>query len=285
MSALDELRALFATARFDLGEEADEALRSLADENASWARTMPARLARAGILELGFARLLAAELRISLEGGERLERVARPAIFVANHSSHLDAPLILTSLPVAWRDQTAVAAAADYFFTTWWMSAAASLAFNLYPVGRGGSRRAPGLSRNLLAEGWSLLIFPEGSRSADGKLGRFKPGAAALAVDLGLPVVPVALHGTYRAMPRGRNWPIPGRPRVGVRFGGALTPETGETVTAFSRRCRRALEALLEEDESTWWQTVRTREEKPTPAEMPHASWRRIWESSRPDRP
>ena len=118
-------------------------------------------------------------------------------IFVANHASHLDTPLILLSLPDEWRRRTAVAAAADYFFDTWWRAVGSALLFNTFPIDRRGGAMSttPG---EVLADGWSLVIFPEGTRSKDGWMGKFRMGAAFLAREHGVPVVPVAHRGHLR---------------------------------------------------------------------------------------
>jgi 1-acyl-sn-glycerol-3-phosphate acyltransferase len=102
-----------------------------------------------------------------VEGLDVLSRIEGPVIFVANHASHLDTPLILLSLPDEWRRRTAVAAAADYFFDTWWRAVGSVLLFNTFPIDRrGGSMSAtPG---EVLADGWSLVIFPEGTRRTAG---------------------------------------------------------------------------------------------------------------------
>ena len=63
------------------------------------------------------------------------------------------------------------------------------------------------LMAHALREGGNLLIFPEGTRSPDGKIGDFKPTFAALAIESGVPVVPVAISGAIRALPRGRHFP------------------------------------------------------------------------------
>ena len=73
------------------------------------------------------------------------------------------------------------------------------------------SARRPG---DLLADGWNVVVFPEGTRSPDGWMERFRMGAAYLAVEHGVPVIPVGIKGSFAAMPRGRGWPIPGRPAV-----------------------------------------------------------------------
>ena len=150
-------------------------------------------------------------MRTKVEGLDVLDRIDGPVIFAANHASHLDTPLILLSLPDQWRRKTGVAAAADYFFDTWWRAVGSSLFFNTFPIDRRGGSMAttPG---EVLADGWSLVIFPEGTRSKDGWMGSFRMGAAFLAHEHGVPVVPVAHRGTFAAMPRGQGWPSPGPP-------------------------------------------------------------------------
>ena len=147
---------------------------------------------------------------------------------MANHASHLDTPLILLSLPDEWRRRTAVAAAADYFFDTWWRAVGSAMVFNTFPIDRRGGTMAttPG---DLLAEGWSLVIYPEGTRSKDGWVGRFQLGAAYLATQYGVPVVPIAHRGTFAAMPRGQNWPSRGRRQLTLRFGEPIWPGEDES--------------------------------------------------------
>ena len=168
-----------------------------------WSRTGPARALREVAQKGGLAPLFRSQVRTHVEGLDVLDGVDGPVIFVANHASHLDTPLILLSLPDEWRRRTAVAAAADYFFDTWWRAVGSAVLFNTFPIDRRGGVMAttPG---DVLADGWSLVVFPEGTRSKDGWMGRFRSGAAWLAVEHGVPVVPVAHRGTFAAMPRGR---------------------------------------------------------------------------------
>ena len=79
-----------------------------------------------------------------------------------------------------------MAAAADYFFDTWWRAVGSSLFFNTFPIDRRGGTMAttPG---EVLADGWSLVIFPEGTRSQDGWMGNFRMGAAFLALEHDVP--------------------------------------------------------------------------------------------------
>jgi 1-acyl-sn-glycerol-3-phosphate acyltransferase len=250
----------------------------------AWARSRPARTAREGILRFVFKPLVWTETDPAVEGLDHLDAVRPPVLFVANHASHVDTPLFLCSLPRSWRAKTAVAAAADYFFDVWWRAATTALVFNTFPIERTGGKRATTTARKLIVEGWNVLVFPEGTRSKDGWLGRWRHGAARLAIQYRLPVVPVALRGTYAAMPRGRSWPLKGRLPVSVRFGPALLPEEGEDFRALSRRMQLALARLWDEDASSWYASLRRAAEGSTPSiGGPHApTWRRVWESSRP---
>jgi 1-acyl-sn-glycerol-3-phosphate acyltransferase len=226
---------------------------------------------------------VASQLRPHIAGLDVLERVDPPCVFVANHASHLDTALLLTALPEAWRRRTAVAAAADYFFDVAWRGFSSALVFNTFPIerGRGSGATAPAV---LLDEGWNVLVYPEGTRSADGWMGRFRYGAAYLALAASVPVVPVALRGTFAAMPRDRAWPARGRPPVRLRFGPAVRAGPGEEPRAFGDRIRASLARLMDEDASTWWEASRRAAEgtTPDPAGPPVARWRRIWAASAP---
>ena len=230
------------------------------------------------------APILKFELNWRIYGLESLDSVEPPVVFVGNHSSHLDAPLLLTSLPRSWRRRCAVGAASDYFFDVMWRSFATALVFNAFPIERKGRLRGTKVAGGLLDDGWSLILFPEGTRSTDGLMGDFRPGAALIAVMKNVPVVPVALSGAYAAMPRGKSWPVPGKPTVTVRFGSAMRPEDGEGTRDFSDRIRRQVALLLDEDRTTWWDALRRDAdgEAPEGPDPNAAHWRRVWESTRP---
>lgn len=182
--------------------------------------------------------------RVTVKGADRVEAIEGPFIMVANHSSHLDAPLLFGSTPYKKARYLAAGAAADYFFDVKWRKWLTALFFNAFPVDRAGSRTRPGVSKKLLDLGVPLLIFPEGGRSKDGTMGRFKAGAAALSMSAGVPCVPVALVGASTAMPRGRNWPLPGRQPVTVVFGAPMSATEGESADDFAKRLRHAVAEL-----------------------------------------
>jgi len=247
-----------------------------------WARTPAARAARAALQVGGLVPLVHAEVRPAVAGAEVLDAVRGPCVLVANHSSHLDSAVLLTALPAEWRRRTAVAAAADYFFDAWWRAAGTALVFGTVPIERrgGAPSRTPG---ELLAAGWNVVVFPEGTRSVDGRLGRFRSGAAVLALTAGVPLLPVAIRGSYAAMPRGRSWPRPGRPPVRLRFGPPLHPVPGEDAPALTARLRAEVARLLEEDSTDWWSSLHRPASPQPPAGAPAASsWRHAWAASAP---
>jgi 1-acyl-sn-glycerol-3-phosphate acyltransferase len=267
-----------------------------------WARTVSAQRARKMLQRAVLTPLTWSQTNPEIQGLDHLDTVKGPVVFVANHTSHLDTPLIIGSLPKRFSDKLAVGAAADYFFDARWRAAITALVFNAFPVERHRSRRLRSLAPFLLAKGWSLLLFPEGTRSEDGWMSPLRLGAAHLCVSNKVPIVPVVLRGTYAAMPRGRNWPLPGRPRVVVRYGPALTPEDGEGARGFNLRVGQAIARLWAEEDLGWYKSLRAQAEgrlalptgpeavvtgplaAPAPSTPPAkvVSWRRTWESTRP---
>lgn len=231
--------------------------------------------------------LLRALTRPEIHGRDLIEPLPGQAVLVANHASHLDAPLILCSLPRALAERTAVGAAADYFFTSKWRALATALVFNGFPLDRHGRRQSPSLITKLVDDGWSLLLFPEGTRSEDGWMTGLRPGAAHLCVGGGIPALPIAIRGSYAAMPRGRTWPRGGRPRVALHFGRPLWPADGESVRDFNARLQAAVARLWDEHDVGWWEALRGSSggraaDQFTVAEGPAAArWRRVWESTR----
>ena len=141
----------------------------------------------------------------------------------------------MCSLPERWQKKTAVGAARDYFFDVWWRQAFTALVYAGFPIDRGrGGTSAIDKARELVDEGWSIVVFPEGTRSQDGHMQRFRHGASRLAIELGVGVVPIAIVGAYQAMPKGRFWPKAGRPVVTMRYGPPIYPEEGESHQSLS---------------------------------------------------
>ena len=179
-----------------------------ADLDRPWAWSLPARVVREFSICGVFNAIVHTYASTEVRGREQLASLDGPAIFVANHNSHVDTPVLLRALPARWRRRTAVTAAADYFYSSRLLGSAVSLAFGTVPLerrGGAGTRRAAGLGP-LIDAGWSLVVFPTGTRSRDGRVGRLRTGAAVLAARHSLPIVPVHISGTRAAMPVGSGW-------------------------------------------------------------------------------
>ena len=200
-----------------------------------WVRAAVQRLTLWPVLSL-FCRPLVVEGRANLAG-------PGPFVFVANHSSHADTALILRALPASLRRKTSPAAAEDYFFKTKaraWMVRLLVGAFPFPRHGRLGLRRA----RALLAQGRSVILFPEGTRSTDGRVHDFRCGAASLACG-STTLVPVAITGAGDVLPKGTRFPR--RAGVVVRFGAPIRPPADADPRTVSDDLRERVVAMLGE--------------------------------------
>jgi 1-acyl-sn-glycerol-3-phosphate acyltransferase len=230
-----------------------------------WARVEPVRSIRYLIQRLLLLPFTEAMVHPQVEGREWVKELKRPAIFAANHSSHADVSLILYSLTDQARDRTVVAAAADYWFKHRFLGNVVSLFLNTFPFSRtGGAQAQLHSSSQLLKSGWNLVLFPEGSRSPDGRIQEFKPGVGFLAKETGTPVVPLHIQGAFQVMPRHQRLPVPGKVRV--RIGKPMTPSRDEDTREFTARVENA---------------VRTLATKPAQPDV-QGTWIERWKASKP---
>ena len=174
-------------------------------------------------------------------GAEHLAGLDGPLLVCPNHASHLDFSALRLALGPRLRRRLAAAAAADYFSMSpqrWFFSAW----LGAFPFARAVSPDSMAAAELLLKLGWSVVVFPEGTRSRTGRMGPFRPGVGLLAVRSGRPVLPVRILGTWDALPPGRR--MPRRSPVEVRFGPPLVAEPGEEPRAFVARLERAVRSL-----------------------------------------
>ncbi len=211
-----------------------------------WAFSGPARGLRRmlDVTLVGWAVGIVSDLRV--EGLEQLLALSGPALICPNHTSHLDAPVVRAALPPAMRDHSAIAAAADVWFRRGIVGPVAELALGAIAFGRTSDVRAS-LERvaNLVNDGYTVIIFPEGTRSADGRLGPMRQGIGLLATQLHVPIVPVHIDGAHDILPKGASLPSHReRAHVVVRFGEPMRLEPGTTVLEATAQVRRAILAL-----------------------------------------
>ncbi|MEA2691224.1 MAG: 1-acyl-sn-glycerol-3-phosphate acyltransferase [Acidobacteriota bacterium] len=186
--------------------------------------------------------LLAIAVTLEVEGRERVD-FSRPHLFVANHQSWADIPALFVALKVpllfmAKRELARVP------FLGWYIQAMGMVFVER--SARAAGAASVGQAAERLGHGWSVLSFPEGTRSRDGRVHTFKSAGFAAAIEAGVPVVPVALEGAGRIIPPGGSFRIrPGRVRVVV---GEPIPTAGlrrDDRAALGRQAERAVAELL----------------------------------------
>ncbi|HEV3259080.1 MAG TPA: lysophospholipid acyltransferase family protein [Gemmataceae bacterium] len=210
----------------DLGMPLGERLRSLRRES--------------GLLEtaahLGWWSLVQCYFRVChrfrMDGAEHIP-AKPPFVLVANHASHLDTLALACPLPWRLRDRVFPIAAGDTFFDKPVMTVFAAGMLNALPLWRKhcGPQALKQLRQRLLEEPCAYILFPEGTRSRDGKMRPFKGGLGMLVAETSVPVVPCHLEGTFEALPPHRRVPSlrPIRMRVGepVAFASVKNEQAG----------------------------------------------------------
>jgi long-chain acyl-CoA synthetase len=226
-----------------------------------WSRWAPARAARA-LVRRGFTfPFLALWWRLRAEGREHLQELPLPAIFVANHTSHLDTPAILRALPARLRGRIAPAMTTELFQEFFEADAPLHLRlgkgigytlitalFNTYPLARtSGFRAALEYTGELLDAGWCPLVFPEGALSRSGQIEPFKGGIGLIASSMRAPIVPIRLRGLEQILPPDARWPRR-RGEARVSFGPPILPRQvdapAEEPEALAGRIEAAIRAL-----------------------------------------
>jgi 1-acyl-sn-glycerol-3-phosphate acyltransferase len=208
----------------------------------AWARTDRVASARV-LLQKGLVfPVLRAFGRPEVIGARDLSNFPQPAVIAPNHASHVDTSLVLFALPRTWRRHTVVAAAADHFYDNKAVGATVSLLFNTIPFERRGRLRGLRSCEKLLAEGWNVVIFPQGTRRAEGTLEEFHPGVGRVCLRAGVPAIPVWISGSGRMLPPQRG--IPQLTKLRIAFGRPVWPEPGDDYVALARRIESRVKDL-----------------------------------------
>ena len=177
------------------------------------------------------------DVRVRVTGLERLPP-GRSYVFAANHQSIYDIPIVFASIPFQLRI-VAKESLGRIPFMGWHLRRAGHLLVD---------RKNPGPDivkkmARLVSESSSLIVFPEGTRSVDGTLGRFKKGSFLVALDSKLPVVPLTIVGSRRVMTKGRLMVEPGEVQLVVHEPIATEGVQRDEVFAFAERVRAIIQS------------------------------------------
>ncbi len=247
---IDELRALVAQA-----PEQAEVVEPV--DFPSWNRHPVVGMIRRLSLATWILPLARVFAWLEIRGLEHLRDLHEPVVFAANHQSHFDVPVILAALPGHIRTTVAPAMAKEFFKEHFFPEGQpwrrifikrlnyylAAFFFNAFPLPQreAGARQTLRYIGEITADGFSVLIFPEGRRAADGAIQRFQGGIGMIGSRLALPIVPVRIEGVDRILHPTATMARPGR--VTVTFGAPIRL-TGEDYAAEAARVEKAVNAL-----------------------------------------
>jgi 1-acyl-sn-glycerol-3-phosphate acyltransferase len=182
-------------------------------------------------------------VRVVAKGMERLEP-GRTYVFVANHQSIFDIPILFRSLPHQLRI-IAKDSLGHVPFMGWHLRRAGHM---LVDRKRPDPKRIIHWASRLTSNGLSLIVFPEGTRSRDGRVARFKGGSFYVALEAGLPVVPLSVIGSRHVMLKGRLTTYPGEVGLIVHEPIDTRGMAGSDAKEFGERVRRIIAPDAESD-------------------------------------
>jgi 1-acyl-sn-glycerol-3-phosphate acyltransferase len=185
-------------------------------------------------------------------GIESISQLESPILFASNHQSHVDTHAILDVLPRKQRNKTAVAAAFDHFgdaegisFKKKCIGFTVLAVWNAFGIQRTGSPlRSMRTMATLLKEGWSVIIYPEGTRSETDTIAPFKSGLGVIAKLAKCPVIPIFVSGGRTILPKATYMPRSGTMRIS--FGKPLYMQKSESAEDFTKRVETAVLALAQ---------------------------------------
>jgi long-chain acyl-CoA synthetase len=196
-----------------------------------------------------------------IEGRQNLEGWSGPMLVVCNHISDVDFAFLRTALPARLRNRIAIATRGEalealhspagqrwfwgkIFDRTKWVLGVSLL--NLFPLPReAGFRQSFAYAGEAVDLGYSVLVFPEGRYTIDGKINPFRAGIGLLAKNLGIPVLPMRIVGLFEVKQAGRKFVRPGK--ISVRIGKPEKFDAATDAKLIARELQRKVEELLEE--------------------------------------
>jgi long-chain acyl-CoA synthetase len=223
-----------------------------------WAMRFPMSWLRPIVYHLFLYPLTLIMCRVRVVDVERLAKVKGPVLLISNHVTDADAGLILSALPWRWRLNLAIAMSGEYL-RDWrypppgrgWFTrlkgrvayALGAALFNVFSLPReSGFRQSFAYAGEAVDQGWSILIFPEGTETKDGKLQPFKAGIGLLASELNIPVIPIRLRGLFDLKQRRQYFVRPGT--VSITFGDPIEFSRDTTPAEITQTLERTLKSL-----------------------------------------
>ena len=223
-----------------------------------WTLRFPMTWIRPVVYHLFLLPLTLIMCRVRVIGAEQLAKVNGPALLISNHITDVDAPLILSTLPVRWRMRLAIAMSGEYLrdwryppATLGWFArvkakvtyALGAGLFNVFSLPRqSGFRQSFAYAGEAMDRGYSVLIFPEGTETKDGRMQPFRAGIGLLASELNVPVIPIKLRGLFELKQKRQYFVRPGR--VAVTFGEPVRFAVGTTPAEITKELERKVVEL-----------------------------------------
>ena len=257
---IDEAAFTAATTLGDVEKMIEQGARDAAPQYPypEWAQRFPAtwlRLVCFCLLILPLTRLMC---WVRVNGRERLHEVSGPVLFVSNHITLVDHALILSALPRKFRRRLAIAmegeilrdwryppASTGWFTRLRWLVQYALVVtlFNIFPLPKkSGFRRSFAFAGEAMDRGYSVLVFPEGKRTEDGRMNPFMAGTGLLATNLNAPVVPIRLDGLFELKQQRRYFARPGQ--VSVTFGEPISFAVGKEPAHIAKELETSVATL-----------------------------------------
>jgi 1-acyl-sn-glycerol-3-phosphate acyltransferase len=189
-------------------------------------------------------------IKWTVSGIEQLDHTSTPVIFASSHQSHVDTHVIMHTLPNNFKKCTAVAAAFDHFADNegnsrkkrliQFLVAALWHAFGIERIK--SPLRSIRTMQELLSRGWSIVIYPEGTRSRNGEIATFKGGLAVIAKKSGRPVVPICVQGGMHVLPEATYIPRCGT--IHITYGKPIHFQVDESSSEFMARVEDAVRSM-----------------------------------------
>jgi long-chain acyl-CoA synthetase len=218
-----------------------------------WAMRFPMTWIRPIVYHLFLLPLTWIMCRVRVVGAEKFAGVKGPALLISNHVTDVDAALIVSALPLRWRLRLAIAMSGERLrdwryppATFGWFArlkakvtyALGAGLFNVFSLPRqSGFRQSFTYAGEAMDHGWSVLIFPEGTETTDGRLQPFRAGIGLLASELNVPVIPIMLRGLFELRKKRQYFVRPGT--VTVTFGEPMTFPRGSTPAQITKELDR----------------------------------------------